>query len=65
MTFCTFDLEDGKPPVSIVVAAADTERFMTFLQECQDAIKEAAELWQEVADTLASLMAEKERRKNG
>jgi hypothetical protein len=34
-----FDLEDGLPPVSFTLKPADCQRFMEFMAECTDAIK--------------------------
>lgn len=39
-----FDLEDGQEPVSFLLSKADSERFMAFMADCTDAIKERQEL---------------------
>lgn len=39
-----FDLEDGQEPVSFALSKADGERFMAFMADCNDAIKERQEL---------------------
>lgn len=39
-----FDLEDGQELVSFMLSNADSERFMAFMADCNDAIKERQEL---------------------
>ncbi len=39
-----FDLEDGQEPVSFMISNADSERFMAFMADCTDAIRERREL---------------------
>lgn len=38
MTMMSFDLEDGKPPVSFTLKPADVARFVEFMAECSRAI---------------------------
>lgn len=40
----TFDLEDGQEPVSFALSNADSKRFMDFMADCTDAIRERQEL---------------------
>lgn len=40
----TFDLEDGQEPVSFALSNADSQRFMDFMADCTDAIKERQEM---------------------
>lgn len=44
MPWMNFDLLDGKPPVGFSLKPEDAERFMAFMQECQDAKKDGSRL---------------------
>lgn len=47
-----FDLEDGQEPVSFPLSNADSERFMAFMADCTDAIKERQGLLDEQSEHL-------------